>query len=101
MFTWRDLLVFVQHSPPGSALQRSVGGDESPWTLTNHLIASAADSLRWLVWAKSEDAQKRRNMPKPIPRPGVSGGRGRMKDAEKLPVSEVARRLALPRVAAD
>lgn len=97
MFTWRDLLVVVKHAPPDSALQRSIGGADAAWTLTNQLIATAVDSLRWLVWAKTEDAQKRRNIPKPIPRPGVSGGRGRMKDAEKLPVSEVARRLALPR----
>lgn len=37
------------------------------------LAADIADSLRWLMWAKTKDAQKNRNPPAPIPRPGIAG----------------------------
>ncbi len=43
------------------------------WQLSEQLLADAVESLRWLVWAKTKDAQHKRNMPKPIPRPGVAG----------------------------
>ena len=38
------------------------------------LLASAADSLRWLVWAKTEDGRKNRNRPEPFLRGLVGGG---------------------------
>lgn len=64
--------MIVRQSPESSALFRSVhGAEDSQWNLTNHLLAAAADSLAWLVWAKTEDAARKRNRPKPIPRPGV------------------------------
>lgn len=43
------------------------------WGLPEMLAADIADSLRWLMWAKTPDAPKGRNRPKPIPRPGVKG----------------------------
>lgn len=46
-------------------------GKDSVWQLPELLLADIADSLHWLVWAKTEAARKKRNMPKPIPRPGV------------------------------
>ncbi|WP_052372591.1 DUF5361 domain-containing protein [Nocardia otitidiscaviarum] len=42
------------------------------WGLKEMLLADMVDSLRWLVWAKTKDAQKGRNRPKPVPRPGVA-----------------------------
>lgn len=45
--------------------------DQVGWTLTNQLLASIVDVLRWLQWAKTEDGSKGRNMPEPIERPGV------------------------------
>lgn len=69
---WRDLLVIVKHSPESSALFRSVhGAEQAEWTLTNHLLAGMTDVLRWLQWAKTEDAARKKNRPRPIPRPGI------------------------------
>lgn len=41
------------------------------WGLPEMLAADMVDSLRWLTWAKTKDAQKGRNPPKPVPRPGI------------------------------
>lgn len=67
--------------------------------LEPNLLAFIGDRLAWLQWAKSKDAQRNRNQPKPIPRPGI----GPKKDASVLvlPVDEVKRRLALPRRALE
>lgn len=72
-FTLADLRDFVQYSPPDSALYQSMypPTEESAWTPDMHLLAVIADSLRWLQWAKTKDASKGRNPPKPIPRPGI------------------------------
>lgn len=63
----------MRHSPPESALYKAMypPDEDSLWGLPEMLLAEAADSLRWLVWAKTEDGQKNRNHPHPIPRPGV------------------------------
>ncbi len=55
---------------PESALYRTLNPDWM-WGLPEMLAADIADSLRWLMWAKTKDAQKNKNPPKPIPRPGV------------------------------
>lgn len=47
--------------------------NEAGWTLTNMLLATIADVLRWLQWAKTKDGQKGRGAPEPIARPGVRG----------------------------
>lgn len=46
--------------------------EDAGWTLTNMLLATIADVLRWLQWAKTENGRKGRNAPQPIPRPGVA-----------------------------
>lgn len=89
-FNWRDLLVVVRHSPEQSALFRAVHGvEESEWSLTNHLLAGLADSAAWLVWSKTEDASKKRNRPKPIPRPGVEDDSKKKIGRSVLPASEM------------
>ena len=86
-FNWRDLLVIVRHSPSSSALFRSIHGqEESEWTLGNHLLAGIADSAAWLVWSKTEDASKKRNRPKPIPRPGVTDESKKKIGSSTLPI---------------
>jgi hypothetical protein len=60
-----------------SHLYRSMHPDEAGWTLTNHLLATIADVLRWLQWAKTKDGQKNRNRPEPITRPGVKSSKKR------------------------
>lgn len=97
-FTWSDLRAIVKHLPQDAALRRSTHPEESRWGVSEYLLAVIADSLRWLVWAKTKDAKRNRNKPKPIPRPGEKRkGKGRFKDAVALTLDEVKRRLALPR----
>ena len=69
--SWRDLLVIVQHTERGSALQASMHPEASPWGLREHLLAVIADGVTAGNWMQSKDGQKNRNRPKPIPRPGV------------------------------
>lgn len=91
-FTWRDLLVIVKQSPASSALYRAVHGqEESEWTLQNHLLAGIGDSLAWLVWAKTEDAARKRNRPRPIPRPGIQDDSKKQIGSGTLPADEMVR----------
>nr|WP_196149651.1 DUF5361 domain-containing protein [Nocardia bovistercoris] len=69
--TWRDLKAVIVCAPTDSALARVRRPDEHQWGLEQHLLADMADSLRWLVWAKTKDAQRGRNQPERIPRPGL------------------------------
>ena len=41
------------------------------WGLSEHLLALVGDYLAQSVWLNSADAEKGRNRPQPIPRPGV------------------------------
>jgi hypothetical protein len=45
--------------------------EESPWGLSEHLLAVVADAVIAGNWMSSRDGQKNRNRPKPIPRPGL------------------------------
>lgn len=68
--TWDDLNAVLTCLLPDAALARAIN-PQWVWGLPEMLAADIADSLRWLVWAKTKDAAKGRNQPKPIPRPGV------------------------------
>lgn len=90
----------VKHLPASSAYWRAREPEGARWGVSEYLLAVIADSLRWLVWAKTKDAKRNRNRPKPIPRPGDSEKKkstGRMSGAVAYTVDEVKRRLALPR----
>jgi len=69
--SWRDLLVIVQHSDSGTALQTSRFPEDSHWNLNEHLLAVIADAVIAGNWMQSKDGQKNKNRPKQIPRPGV------------------------------
>jgi hypothetical protein len=45
------------------------------WTAERDLLAGIIDHLAVLAWQRTEDGSKGRNLPKPIPRPGVNGAR--------------------------
>jgi hypothetical protein len=62
--SWLDLLAFCQHSPVGSALHASVDPDYT--SIDTALLVSMEYRLRWLQWAKTDDAAKKRNVPEPI-----------------------------------
>ena len=88
----------MKHLPAGSALIRAREPERSRWGVAEYLLAIIADALRWLVWAKTPDAKRKRNRPKPIPRPGDAGKvQGRFAGAVGRSVDEVKRMLALPR----
>lgn len=70
--TWRDLLVIVQHSGNETSLFAAMHPDVAPWKLSEHLLAVIADAVIAGNWMQSEDARRKRNRPKPIPRPGVT-----------------------------
>lgn len=69
--TWRDLLVILTHSKPGTAYYNHMVGDASPWGLAEQLLAQIVDNQNIQIWFKTKDGEKGRNRPKPIPRPGV------------------------------
>lgn len=81
---WRELKAIVKFLPAESALMRSVHPKTHHWQLDQYLLADMADCLRWLVWAKTEDARNGRNRPEPIPRPGLESGRERVGTAMKV-----------------
>lgn len=59
-----DVAAWVACLPPESAVMRSV----EPRVAHTHdleLTRSIDHSLRWLVWAKTKDGEKGRNMPEP------------------------------------
>lgn len=47
--------------PPDSRIMRILSGRQVP--LNTMLLASIADSLRWLQWTKTKDGQRGRNQP--------------------------------------
>lgn len=64
---WRDLLVFVKHSPRTSALARTLLGEAAGWGVEAHLLATAVDALAAGNWQRS--GKKGAPRPKPVPRP--------------------------------
>ena len=74
----RRLAVLLKHLPPDSALGRALHGEESEWTVTDHLLAAAVDHLaiaNWMFSAvyRDEDAAMP-EIPTPVPRPGAGNG---------------------------
>lgn len=72
VLSWADLRDIVKYQPATSALHRAMRPEESPWGLSEHLLAVVADAVIAGNWMSSRDGQKNRNRPKPIPRPGVT-----------------------------
>ncbi|TKT03446.1 hypothetical protein [Streptomyces lasalocidi] len=68
-FTWGDLLAIVRQAPRSSALFRSMSPDEAMWGHTEQLLALIADFISVGNWQRSQG--KKKDYPKPIPRPGV------------------------------
>ncbi|WP_324188420.1 DUF5361 domain-containing protein [Nocardia higoensis] len=84
VLSWRDLLAIIRWLPAESALLRSMDPVGSRWQVSQHLLAEMTDSLRWLVWAKTPDAQQGRNRPEPIARPGKKTDRERVGTATAI-----------------
>lgn len=93
-FTWRDLWLFIKHTPLTSNMARVMFPDKAGWTRENMLLAEVADSLHWLQWAKTKSGSKGRNKPKPIPRPGVTAPAREGSKPKASPVSVIKERFA-------
>ena len=59
----------VRQGGTDTALYRAMNPEDWQWTLESLLIAEVADSLAVANWQRSDG--KKRDYPKPIPRPGV------------------------------
>jgi hypothetical protein len=66
--SWRDLLVIVRRSSPGSDLARELNGGEPPWGVTDYLLAAVVDLLANANWQRQ--GKKSAPKPRPIKRPG-------------------------------
>lgn len=83
--TWRDLAVIVRHSPRTSALARAVNGDETTWSLTDHLLAGVYDLLALANWQRA--GKKNSPRPRPLPRPGKAGD-GKRIGKDPIPIRD-------------
>ena len=54
--------------PAGARVWR---GTAAEWSTVDYLVASMEHTLRVIAWQSTEDAQKRRNYPKPIETPAA------------------------------
>ncbi|AYG02367.1 hypothetical protein D7I44_01675 [Gryllotalpicola protaetiae] len=97
--SWRDVWALTVTCDPQSPLGLALSPD-NVWGLREQLLAAAVDALRLLWWAQTADAEKNRNRPKPIPRPGVKKA-GRTTRGQAMPLEELKRQLALPRSPID
>jgi len=61
----------VVHLPNDSAIMRELS---QGWGLQDQLLAGIFDRLAEANWQRTEDGQKGRSRPDPIPRPGVKSG---------------------------
>lgn len=60
----------MENLPRHSALVRVMFPEHWDWDAKSDMLAAAVDSLAWLQWAKTEDAENGNNQPEPWPRPG-------------------------------
>jgi hypothetical protein len=96
--SWRDVWVICTSAEPKSRLAVALN-PRMAWDTTDYLLATIADAQRWLVWSKTKDAARKRNQPKPIPRPGEEKDNGRVSDVRPMTVDQMKAFLARRRVA--
>jgi hypothetical protein len=89
--SWARLGRFLRQLPADAATWRSVNGTEATtWTLDRQLAAGTLDALRIANWQRS--GGKKKDRPKPIPRPGLDTGTVTTGDASQVTQAQ-ARRL--------
>lgn len=88
-FNWRDLHLVIRYSSPDSKIVAASNPKRSGWSNLTMLIADMVDGINWLVWSKTEAAQKGGSPPAPIERPGVLGPQSR--PGAKVKPSTIAR----------
>jgi hypothetical protein len=86
---------------PESWTHRRLVPDWQWGMIVNQLLAAEVDALNVANWQRGNRGRRSASpRPKPIPRPGITGY-GAKSEVVSMPVDEVRRRLALPRVPAD
>lgn len=75
-FNWRDLRVFVKYVGVSSHLYRKLFPESADWDMSNQLLASVIDLMRWFQWVKMGGTDSGLPAPDPIERPGVKKRRG-------------------------
>lgn len=96
---WRSVLAMIRHAGRDSAIRQVTQPIESAWDTQTYLAAGTVDLLRMLVWMKTKDAQKGRNRPEPLPRPGDKPKQERFGNAD-MSMDEVSAFLARKRATA-
>lgn len=81
----------MRHSPPDSALNRAIDPAAAEWGQAEHLLAGLFDALQVANWQRG--SAKRRDFPKPLPRPGVEPEANFIGAGTGIPMDEMARRL--------
>ena len=69
--TWRDLLIIVQQTPPGSPIHYAVDPEAAAWSsgeIVPYVLAQIADLIAMSNWQRAGN----KNAPRPprLPRPG-------------------------------
>ena len=88
--TYRRLRVLLENAPRDSAFVRSVGGAAAVWSLTDHLLALAIDTLTLANWQRGGSKGKR---PEPLERPGAKPEKDKRTLGTAMSVEELNRRL--------
>ena len=68
----------------GTAIHRTLVGDDHLWGLQEHLLAAVVDATNIGVWQRS--GAKKSARPRPVPRPGVRPA-GRQVQVTRMPLS--------------
>lgn len=86
--SWRDLLVLVTYAQPDTAVFKALNPD---WQHTHEVefLRSIEYRLRWLQWAKTPDAEKRRNVPDVWPLPWDPKPKTEQYRGDALPIDEL------------
>lgn len=67
---WVEAKIILKYAPADSPLKTLINPDVV-WNLQAQLLAEAVDTLHWLRWSKTRAAERNRDHPDPIPRPGI------------------------------
>ena len=70
--------------PPDGAVACALNNQTPVWGNELIVLADMANSLRWLVWAKTKDGQKNRNKPEMIEPPRAEGEKPVAYDIETI-----------------
>lgn len=85
--TWADLYTVLSQQPRTSAVYRA-RNPEHEWGLSEQLLALVGDALHVANWQRSRG--KKRDYPKPIPRPGVEPDAKTYGGKKPLPIDDMA-----------